>query len=509
MKFLKLIFSRIAIISLSIIFQITIFLFIGYFANRDYYLVHLIFIVLAILLVLFIFLKDEPASFKLPWIMLILIAPFLGIILYIMLGNKILPRKVISKIKEIENDAKKLSSEVKDIDDIKDIDILAYGQASYLMKTSNLPLYKNKETSYYETGESFYKALVDELKKAKKYIFLEYFIIEEGKMFNNILDILKEKIKENVEVFLMYDDVGSIGKVPWHYYKKLREIGIKAVKFNPFNPIVSSAHNNRDHRKITVIDGLVGFVSGMNLADEYVNIVERFGYWKDNGIMIKGNAVNNLVITFIQLYNVGGYLKLNVNDYLEKIEDYQSYDGFIHPFIDGPSPVDNAYIGKNAFLNIINQAKNYVYITTPYLIVDFHFLEALKSASARGVDVRIITPHIADKKIINVLTKNSYYTLTNGGVRVFEYEKGFIHSKMIISDDEVAIVGTINLDHRSFAHHYENAVWMYKTSCIFDIKKDFDEMFENDLIEIEKQSSKLKWYQRIIRNILIIFSVLF
>lgn len=497
------------IISLSIILQIGLFLLIGYIANRDFYLINLIFSILGILLVLFIFLKDEPANFKLPWIMLILIAPFLGIILYVMLGNKILPRKTLNKIKAIENDALELSKKVFDKDFLQNEDKLAFGQANYLSETSKLPVYKNKECNYYSTGESFFEMLISELKKAKKYIFMEYFIIEEGKMFNQILDILEMKVKEDVKIYFMYDDVGSIGKVSWKYFKALRDKGINAVKFNPFNPIISSAHNNRDHRKITVIDGEIGFVSGMNLADEYVNYVKRFGYWKDNGIIFKGNAVNNLILTFIQLYNVSGYINLNPNDFLVEISNDEEYDGFIHPFLDGPAPVDNAYIGKNAFLNIINQAKNYVYISTPYLIVDFHFLEALKSAKSRGVDVRIITPHIADKKIVNVLTKNSYYTLTSNGVKVYEYEPGFIHSKMIIADDEFAIVGTINLDHRSFAHHYENAVWMYKTSCIFDIKNDFEKMFENDVIEIENNASKLKWYQRIIRNILIIFSVLF
>ena len=509
MKFLKLIFSRIVIISLSIILQIAVFVAIGYSFNKQYYLIHLIFFIIGALIVLLIFVKDEPASFKLPWIMLILIVPFFGIIIYLLLGNKFLPKKVINKIKELEKNAIVLRDNNSSINELKEIDELAYGQAQYLISSTKLPLYKNIETNYYPTGQEFYQELLDKLKQAKKYIFMEYFIIEDKEMFRTIIKILEEKIKENVKIYLMYDDVGSIGKVPWNYYKILRQKGINAVKFNPFNPIVSGAHNNRDHRKITVIDGEIGFVSGMNLADEYVNLVQKFGYWKDNGIMIKGNAVNNLVYTFIQLYNISGYLQLDINDYLVEFVESENFDGFIHPFLDGPAPVDNSYIGKNAFLNIINQSKHYLYITSPYLIVDFHFLEALKNASSRGVDVRIITPHIADKKIVNLLTKNSYYTLTNGGVRIFEYEPGFIHSKMIISDDEVAIVGTINLDHRSFVHHYENGVWMYKCSCIFDIKKDFDKMFECDTIEIEKQDSKLKWYQRLIRNILIVFSVLF
>lgn len=511
MKFFKFIFSRIVVISLSIIAQIGIFLLIGYYANRDYYIAHLIFSILAVLIVLFIFLKDEPAIYKLPWIIIILIAPFFGIIIYGLLGNKRLPKKIIKKIKSLEYNISELKEKYDATDKLEETDKVAFGQANYLVNTTGMPLYKNEEASYYKTGELFYQELLKELKEAKKYIFMEYFIIEEGEMFSKILDILEDKVKSGVSVYLMYDDVGSISKVSWHYYKKLREKGIHAVKFNPYIPIVSNAHNNRDHRKITVIDGKVGFVSGMNLADEYINLVTKFGHWKDNGLKLKGLAVNNLVITFIQLYNISNYMQLDVDNFLidNQSEEAKEYDGYVHPFIDGPMPIDNYYIGKNALLNIINQAKRYVYISTPYLIVDFHFLEALKNAVLRGVDVRVITPYIADKKTINILTKNSYYSLLTGGVKVYEYKPGFIHSKMIVADDEFGIVGTINLDHRSFVHHYENAVWMYKTSCIFDIKKDFEEMFEKDVVEIEKRDSKLKWYQRIIRNILVVFSVLF
>lgn len=518
MKFFKVIFSRIAIIALSIIAQIGLFILLGYYADRDIYSVHIILNILAIFLVLFIFLKDEPSIYKLPWIMIILVAPLFGIILYMLLGYRITPKKIVNRIKSINSYGETLNKKYGCIDQLEEESKSAYGQAQYLMKTTNMPLYKNQEATYYKTGELFYEAYLKEIAKAEKYIFMEYFIIEDGEMFNKILEILEARNKEGVKVYLMYDDVGSVGKVPWNYYKKLREKGIEAVKFNPFNPIVSGSHNNRDHRKITVIDGKVGFVSGMNLADEYINLVTKFGHWKDNGIMFKGNAVNNLVLSFIQLYNISNHLYLRPEDFLtdDVLEEKevnneieQGYDGYLLPFIDGPSPVDNYYIGKNAFLNIINLSNKYIYIATPYLIVDFHFLEALKNAAIRGVDVRIITPHIADKKTVNILTKNSYYTLVSSGVKVYEYEPGFIHSKMIVSDDTTAIVGTINLDHRSFVHHYENAVWMYKTSCIFDVKKDFEEMFENDVIEIEKNSSKLKWYQRIIRNILVVFSVLF
>lgn len=510
MKLFKIIFKRIAIISLSILVQIGMFILMGYYANRDFYVVHLVFNVLSILLVLFIFLKEEPSIYKLPWIMIILIAPFFGIIMYILLGYRLLPRKIIKRIKSINYYGEQLNEKSNCLELLKNESINASGQSQYLYKTTSLPLYLNKEAKYFKTGELFFKTYLEELKKAEKYIFMEYFILGEGQMLTQIIDVLEEKVKAGVSVYVMYDDIGSIGRVPWNFYKILREKGINAVKFNPFHPIISSSHNNRDHRKITVIDGITGFVSGMNLADEYINLVTRFGYWKDNGLMFKGNAVSSLVLSFIQLYNISHYKHLSPEDFIvyNDIKN-DDYDGFIHPFIDGPSPADEYYVGKNAFLNIINSANKYIYIATPYLIVDFHFLEALKNAAIRGVDVRIITPHIPDKKLVNILSKNSYYTLISSGVKVFEYKPGFIHSKMIVSDDETAIVGTINLDHRSFVHHYENAVWMYKTSCIYDVIKDFDEMFEQDVIEIEKHKSKLKWYQRIMRNILVVFSVLF
>ena len=305
---------------------------------------------------------------------------------------------------------------------------------------------------------------------------MEYFIIERGQMWNSILEILKRKVSEGVEVRVMYDDLGTIYKLPNNYPKRLKKMGINCVKFNSFVPIMSALHNNRDHRKITVVDGRVGFVSGLNIADEYINVVQKFGHWKDTGVKIEGEAIKSLLMMFLQLYNVQSQTDESFELYLKDVKPVKA-NGVVCPYGDGPRYFYDEYVAENVYLNMINKADRYIYITTPYLIIDSKLNQALISAAQRGVDVRIITPSVPDKKIIFALTRSSYKRLQKAGVKIFEYQKGFIHSKQVLCDDEVAIVGTINLDYRSLLHHYECGVLMSGVDCLKDIKRDFNSLF--------------------------------
>ncbi|MDE7298387.1 MAG: cardiolipin synthase, partial [Lachnospiraceae bacterium] len=304
--------------------------------------------------------------------------------------------------------------------------------------------------------------------KAEKFIFMEYFIIAEGRMWDTILEILKEKAAAGVDVRLLYDDVGCLRLLPFQYYETIRGFGIKCEAFNPFVPFVSTVMNNRDHRKILVIDGETGFTGGINLADEYINEKERFGYWKDTGIMLKGDAVWNLTVMFLQLWNALRPTDTDFDCFRPRAR-YET-DGYVQPY--GDSPLDFENVGENVYLNIINSAKDYVYIFTPYLISDSEMISALCLAAKRGVDVRIVTPHIPDKKFAFMLTQSYYEQLMDGGVKIFEFEPGFIHAKCFVSDDIVATVGTINLDYRSLYLHFECGVYLYRTSSVMDVKQD-------------------------------------
>lgn len=509
MKLLKILFSKAALIAISVIIQVLIFVIINVYLYESYIVFYWIFTVLSILILLFIINKEKPASFKLPWICLVLLFPIVGLTLYILFGNFSLTRKQKAKLEEESSKLKEyVKQEHTTIDGLYKIDKDAYGQVKYIASTCYLPTYDNSDCEYLATGEIFFEKLKDKLSDAKKFIFMEYFIVEEGKMFDSIFEILKEKVKEGIEVYFMYDDIGCVGKINSSFKKKLEENGIIVCRFSPFRPFVSAIHNNRDHRKITVIDGEYSFVGGINLADEYINETHPYGVWKDNAVLLKGECVNSLSIIFLQLFNANSDKKVDSSLYINR--DYKKYknEGFITPYCSGPYPIYNEYISEQVYLNLINSAKDYLYITTPYLIVDYHFIEALINASKRGVDVRIITPYIPDKKIIKIMTKGNYHRLIRNGVNIYEYKYGFIHSKMIIVDDKYASVGTVNLDYRSFVHHYECGVHLYNCDAIFDMKDDFDDLIINKTIKIDETNAKLNFFERILKNILELFAPL-
>ena len=343
-------------------------------------------------------------------------------------------------------------------------------QSHYISNSAHCPPYKNTTVEYLPMGEVKFERMVQELKKAKRYIFMEYFIIQEGTMWNTILDVLEEKAKEGVDVRVIYDDMGCILTLPTGYEKTLREKGIQCQIFNPFIPILSSHFNTRDHRKICVIDGNVGFTGGINLADEYINGYEKHGHWKDTAILLKGEAVFSLTTMFLSMWDY--LIKKEGEDYAAYYPDSwdENAQGIVQPFAD--NPLDDEAVGETVYLNLINKAKRYVYITTPYLILSNEMVTAMNTAAKSGVDVRIITPHVPDKWYVYYVTQSYYPRLLEAGVRIYEYTPGFVHAKMYVSDDREAIVGSANMDYRSLYLHFENCCAFYGGHMVRDVLED-------------------------------------
>jgi len=472
-KLIHLMFNRVFVIAVALLLQL------GWMAvliwNVSAISIHVsrIITVLSILLVLWIVNKKINPSYKLTWTILILVIPFFGIMIYFLFGESRVARKMSKQFKHVLSDLSNHYSEKKDTrEELEILDREMSNQSRYIRDYAGFPVHKHTSTEYFSVGEDMFMAMVEELQKAKHFIFLEYFIINDGYMWKTVLEILEKKVLEGVDVRLIYDDFGCVTTLPYHFYKSLQAKGIKCASFNPLRPILNIILNNRDHRKILVIDGHTGFTGGINLADEYINQEERFGHWKDTGIMLKGEGVWNFTMMFLQMWNVITGMGCNYSDY----EPYTHYngkfetDGFVQPYSD--TPLDNETVGENVYLNIINKAKSYLYICTPYLIIDNEMMTALCLAAKSGVTVKIITPGIPDKQIVFLLTQSYYEQLLEAGVQIFEYAPGFLHAKSFVSDDEIAAVGTINLDYRSLYLHFECGVWMYRSKAVMQVKED-------------------------------------
>ena len=344
--------------------------------------------------------------------------------------------------------------------------------AYYLSHQVSYPVHRNTAVKYFASGEEKFEEMKVQLRKAEKYIFLEYFIVEEGVMWNSIRDILVEKVKEGVEVRFMYDGMCSMLQLPYNYDKQMKKLGIKCKMFSPIRPVLSSYQNNRDHRKILVIDGRVGFTGGVNLADEYINEKERFGHWKDTAVMLEGEAVQNLTMLFLQMWNVSQWRSDDFTKYLTpKSLEFKRELGYVLPY--GDSPYDNEIIGEQVYFHILNHAKKYVHIMTPYLILDNEMLTTLTFAAKCGIEVIIIMPHIPDKWYAFILAKTYYEELMEAGVQIYEYTPGFVHAKVFVSDNDTATVGTINLDYRSLYHHFECGAFIYNNPVVWDVERDF------------------------------------
>lgn len=468
-KILKFLFSRLTIVAVLIFLQLAFVMMLVLTLSESLAYVLWGLQLASLFVVLWIICKPDNPSYKLAWCIPILMVPLFGGLFYLMFGNKSINKKLQVKITNYANDQlHHFDNNEKVCLELEQRNPLLYRQAEYISRISGFPVCKNTQVSYYPLGEDKWAALIDELKKAKKFIFMEYFIIQKGKMWDPVFEILKQKAAEGVEVKFMYDDIGSIQTIPTGYEYVMRKAGIEVTVFNPFRPRLSGVMNYRDHRKITVIDGDVGFCGGINLADEYINAYQKHGHWKDTAVLLRGDAVRNLTMMFLHLWEFSNSENLDPARYMPTGQ-YES-DGYVQPF--GDIPLDHFNVAENAYMQMINCAKKYVYITSPYLILDNEMITALCVAAQSGVDVRIITPHIADKWFVHMVTQANYQQLVEAGVSIFEYTPGFIHAKMMVSDDEAAVVGTTNMDYRSFYLHFECGVVFYYSSVVDVVKQD-------------------------------------
>lgn len=458
---------------------------------------------LSVIVSLYIFSRRDKSAYKLTWVFIILLFPVFGGLFYIMFKLQGTSKSSERRIRHIAAKSASLfhlpgTAYKKATEDLPE----AKAHINYMQKYVGFPIYSDTDTKYLSPGEKMFEEVLKELEKAKDYIFLEFFIIQEGKMWNSILKILKRKVKEGVTVRVMYDDMGCFFLLPKNYPKKLKEMGIDCVVFNPFRPFLSVVQNNRDHRKILSIDGKVVFTGGINLADEYINAYEKHGHWKDSSVVIKGKAAWSLTLIFLQMWE----LITGRNESYEDFYPWKNKDdlpaiqnGYVLPYAD--SPMDTENVGEHVYLQIINTAKNYLYITTPYLIIDGSMVSALCLAAKSGVDVRIITPHKWDKYFVHMATRSYYRELIDAGVKIYEYSDGFIHSKTFVSDDTVATVGTTNLDFRSLYLHFECGTLLYKTTSVSEVKKDFISTLKI-CQQITKEDCKCSLIKRLFQDIL-------
>ena len=450
--------------------------------------------------------RNMPPESKVTWL-LFAVVPVFGFLLYLMIGERRLSKKEIQQLEKMDSMKFREDNSYDLRVQLKQENKSAFGIVKSLLSMDhNADVYDGTASQYFPLGEEMFEAMLDDLRSAKKFIFLEFYIIDPGLMWNRILEILVYKVQQGVEVKLLYDDIGCMATLSGDYTKRLRKMGIDAHKFNKVIPRMTVAYNNRDHRKILVVDGQVGYTGGINLADEYINHIVRFGHWKDGGVRLEGSAVKALTRLFLMNWYIN---RGEITDFDRYHFDSQRVEGkgLYIPYGSGPKPIYKEQVGKAVYQNIINQAIDYVYITTPYLIIDYDLTEDIKNAAMRGVDVRIVTPFIPDKKLIQIVTRGAYPDLLEAGVKIYEYTPGFIHSKNVISDDELAVVGTINFDYRSLVHHYENAVLMYQTETIADIKQDFEDLFDVSE-EISLKTLQNSWYQRLLKEIMQLFAPL-
>lgn len=477
-KLLRIIFGRTAFVILFLVIQLTVLFGAFQWLSDHVFYIYGGFILLSTVVVIYIINKRQNPSYQLVWVIPVLVFPVFGALFYIFMefqpGTRLIARRLEYLIKETkpylkqdEAVAERLSEESRRVSHL----------AGYMNRFGGYPVYGNTYVEYFPLGDDVYPRLLGELKKAERYIFLEFFIIERGIMWNSILEILEEKAKEGVEVRVMYDGMCSLTLLPYRYPRELERRGIRCKMFSPVRPALSSYQNNRDHRKIVVIDGHTAFTGGVNLADEYINRKVRFGHWKDTAIMLKGDAVNSFLMMFLQMWNVTSQKADDFGKYLRK-PDYRYPEeldrrGFVMPY--GDSPLDNETVGQHVYMDILNQARKYVHIMTPYLILDSDMITSLTFAAKRGVETIIIMPHIPDKLYAYLSARSYYGELLQAGVRIFEYTPGFVHAKEFVSDDQNAVVGSINLDYRSLHLHFECAAYMYRNQAVHQVEADFQD----------------------------------
>ena len=500
-KFLNIIFSRFVITALIVAMQLLLF-FIGiYYLQYGYVFVSAILRIISFTAVLYLIWKDVNPSIKLAWIVPILTFPLLGGLIYLLYGHVVVPKKLKKNMLRVHQ-----QEILENLRDGRDVPVSVCngkpvkGLFTYTSDYGRAHLYENTETKYYSMGEYMYPDLLEDLRNAKKYIFLEFFIINYGIMWDSVLEILKKKVDEGLEVRVIYDDVGSVFNVPKKYFRELEGYGIKCESFNRIAPVLVTILNNRDHRKIVSVDGRIAYTGGVNLADEYINVIHPHGIWKDSAIRLEGDAAWEFTLMFLKMWNAVRYTDPNYLNFIPDQVEKETAKGYVMPF--ATNPLGSEPVGENVFMQMINDAKKYIYIFTPYLIVGNEMMTACKLAAKRGVDIRIVTPGIPDKKMIYRMTQSTYKELLKCGVKIYQYTPGFIHSKCILSDDELAFVGSINMDNRSFYHHYECGALLYKTSVIEELKRDMQATF------LESEQIDLEWCRNNLSRVMLIDPIL-
>lgn len=498
-KLSRIIFGRTTLTILSLLIQL-LFFYYAMVIFREY----VVWIfggsrILSFIVAIYILNTDDNPSFKIAWIVPVLLMPVFGTLMYLFLQVQLTPKLIKRRFIVLKNNAKRyLLQEEKVIEKLDSEEGPIKKIYNYTKKHGHYPIYQNTKTTYFSLGDEAFPKMLEELEKAKEYIFMEYFIIAKGRMWSEILEILKKKAQSGVLVRVIYDGTNSVTNLPYDYEKQLSSYGIEVHVYSPIRPVISTYQNNRDHRKILVIDGKVAFSGGINLADEYINEHIRFGHWKDNAIMFEGEAVRSFIVMFLKMWNMAK----------KEIEDYSVYikktnikgDGFVLPYAD--NPMDKDYIGRNIYLDIIHSAKRYVHIMTPYFIVDDEILNALRHASESGIEVAILLPGIPDKKYANMVAKTYYRELISSGVKVYEYKNGFVHSKVMIADDTIATVGTVNLDYRSLYLHFECGSVLYHDQEINQIEFDFQESIQRSNLITMKEYQKISVSKKIIGRFL-------
>lgn len=471
------IYGRTLIVILAFLIQFA-FIIGSYLWLRDYsYLLNAIFAVINIIVVLHLFNENGTPDLKLVWMLPIAIFPVFGALFYLYITKQTGTRMLRKRLQVLFGHTKKYIVQKEEVRQSLTEENYHMGRfAEYMLSCDNSPVYGNTKVTFYPLGDDWFPDVLEELQKAEKFIFLEFFIVEEGYMWNTILDILKEKVQAGVEVRFMYDGMCSLSLLPNFYPKAMERAGIKCKMFSPIRPIFSSHYNNRDHRKILVVDGKTAFTGGTNLADEYINRKVRFGHWKDTAIRLQGDAVERFTYMFLEMWNVTKRAEEDYAKYKTPASPVIENDGYVIPY--SASPYGTERVGKRVYLDILNTAEHYVHIMTPYLILDYEMMMALTYAAKRGVEVIIIMPHIPDKQYAFVVAKTYYNELLEAGVKIYEYTPGFVHAKIFVADDEKAVVGTINLDYRSMYHHFECGALMYRNSEIAAIERDFQETLE-------------------------------
>ncbi len=495
--FMQTIFSRFGILSLLIVIQFLILF--AMFSRFEQYIVHYTWMttVFSVGMMLSVINSNTDDSAKITWVIIIMSAPVVGALLYVYskmeFGHRALRARMRYLIQDthlaILQDEQVLEKVEEEVPELASL-------TRYLNRSGCFPIYNNTQVKYFASGEEKLEEMLKQLKEARHFIFLEYFIIEEGIMWGQILEILKQKAAEGVEVRVMYDGTCEFSLLPHDYPKRLAKLGIQCKMFAPVTPFLSTHYNYRDHRKILVIDGNTVFTGGINLADEYINVTSRFGYWKDTAIMLKGEAVKSFTLLFLQMWNVE-----------EKQPEFYKYlgyagegqikaNGYVLPY--GDWPLDDDKAGESVYIDILYRARKYVHIMSPYLILDGELENALKYAAKRGVDVKLILPGIPDKKAPYALAKTHYKSLIEAGIKIYEYTPGFVHAKVFVSDDCKAVVGTINLDYRSLYHHFECAAYLYKVDCITEIEADFQNTLKECRKITKKDVKEMKFYYKLV-----------